>query len=82
MKPDSEKSEEQVFAIGKEYITDTPNDEFKFICGVIETTMLINKSTYIGDITLGSILEDMQSLDLGKDEYKEQFVDLLEKLSK
>jgi Ca-activated chloride channel family protein len=81
MKPDSDKSEEQVFAVSGEYITDTPDDEFEFMCAVIETSMILHKSKYIGDMKLGGVLETLRSLELSDDEYKREFVSLIEKLN-
>ena len=80
MKPDSEKSEEQTFAVKREYMKNEADDEAKFICAVIETSMILHKSQYIGDITLKKVLDEIRVVNVHDDEYKREFISLLEKL--
>ncbi len=77
--PDGEKSEENNYVFGKEAYTDAPDDQFKFICALIETSMLIHGSDHIGEITFTDISQDLKALSLD-DEYKLQFKALIEKL--
>lgn len=80
MKPDSNKSEEQTFAITSAYIKDEADDEAKFVCAVIETSMILHKSKYIGSITLDKVYEELSTISVGSDEYKAEFVALIAKL--
>ncbi len=82
MKPDSDKSEEQTFTVSGRYITDEPDDEFEFMCSVIETSMILHKSEYIGDISISDVYETLTSTQLGDDEYKREFAALIEKLNR
>ncbi len=77
--PNGEKSEERNYSFGKDVYTDTPDDNFKFISALIETTMIIRDSDYIKDVTLSDIKQDLDKLTFA-DEYKTQFKTLIEKL--
>ena len=80
MKPDSDKSEEQTFSVKREYMMEEADDDAKFICAVIETSMILYKSKYIGDITLENVFDELCLVPVHGDEYKMEFVLLLEKL--
>ncbi len=75
-----EKSELREYKIGKESYTDTPNRDFTFVCGVIETSMLINESRYLGDITLEGIISYLSDIDVSDNGEKTEFLALLRKL--
>lgn len=77
--PDEDKSEEQSYSFGAASYTEAPNDNFKFICSVIETSMLIHQSKFIGDITLYDVKANLASLTLD-DEYKNEFGHLIDML--
>ena len=78
--PDGDKSTENNYSFGKECYTDTPDDTFKFICAVVETSMIIHKSQYINGIELEDIKTALDELALASDEYKAQFRELIGKL--
>lgn len=78
--PDGEKSKLEEYNFGIEILTDKPDDNFKFITAVIETSMIIHESEYIGEITLNDVKAELDSLRLSSDEYKEQFRSLIQSL--
>ena len=78
--PDGEKSKLEEYSFGKEIVTDTPDDNFKFITAVIETSMIIHKSEFIGETTLEDVKAELDTLRLSSDEYKEQFRSLIQNL--
>ena len=78
--PDGIKSEERNYSFGKESYTDTPSDNFRFICAVAEASMVIHESEYAKNITLGDIKAELDSLNLEADGYKAQFAVLIERL--
>ena len=77
--PNGEKSILEQYSFTKDIMTEAPNDDFKFICAVIETSMIIHKSKYIGEITLENIKETLDGLTLS-DSYREEFKELIYKL--
>ncbi|MBE6639271.1 MAG: VWA domain-containing protein [Ruminococcaceae bacterium] len=78
--PDGNKSEEQNYTFGKEVFTSSPDDNFKFVCAVIETSMILHESKFIGNITLSDVKSVLDSLPLSEDAYKAQFKKLIEQL--
>ena len=78
--PDGEKSKLEEYNFGSEILTDAPDDNFKFITAVIETSMIIHESEYIGEITLEDVKAELDGLKLSGDEYKEQFRSLIQGL--
>ena len=78
--PDGEKSKLEEYNFGSEILTDTPDDNFKFITAVIETSMIIHESEYIGEMTLEDVKAELDALKLSGDEYKEQFRSLIQGL--
>ncbi len=79
--PDGDKSNLEEYSLGREIVTDNPNDYIKFISALIETAMVIHNSEYKGDVTLESIVAKLGALDLSSDSYKEQFRTLMVKLA-
>lgn len=80
-KPDEDKSKQNDYSFTHTSYTDTPDDTFRFICSVIELSMLLHESDLANDITLDSIVKELDSIKLN-DEYKLGFKSLVEKLSK
>ncbi len=78
--PDGDKSKLEEYNFGIEILTDAPNDNFKFISCVIETSMLIHQSKYIEGVTLEDIKAELDAIPLSSDEYKEQFRSLVQSL--
>jgi len=56
------------------------NDDLKFICAVIELSMLLHESEYAKDIELENIYSDLLTLDLSNDPYKAEFRSLVASL--
>ncbi len=77
--PDGQKSQLNEYSFGIEVLKEDPDDNFKFICAVVETSMILHESEYIGDITIEDAIEILDGLELD-DEYKAQFKTLLEAL--
>ena len=77
--PDGIKSNLEEKSFGINAYTNTPDENFKFIGCVIETSMLLHKSEYWKDGNIDTILETARQLKL-YDEYKTQFVVLLTQL--
>lgn len=77
--PDGDKSEGREYKFGKEVYTDTPDDGFKFICAVVETSMILHESKYIKGIGLEEVKATLAPLEL-EDGYKAQFRALIDKL--
>jgi Ca-activated chloride channel family protein len=77
--PNGEKSMLEQYSFTKEIITETPSDDLKFICAVIETSMIIHRSKYIGEITLENVKETLDGLTLS-DVYRKEFRSLINKL--
>ena len=78
--PDGQKSKEQNYSFGNSFYTETPNDNFRFICAVVKTSMIIHESKYAEDIKLQSVKADLDSLNLSQNSYKAEFKELIEKL--
>lgn len=79
--PDEDKSKQNDYSFNRESYTDTPDDTFRFVCSVIELSMLLHESEYASGVTLDGIKEDLGELRLD-DEYKRAFSGLVEKLAK
>ena len=79
--PDGEKSKEENYSFGKETYTDTPDERFRFVCAVVETSMILHKSKFIGNITIKDVLQTLRAMNLSKDIYKKQFLSLIETLA-
>lgn len=78
--PDGDKSEENNYTFGKEVYTTSPDDNFKFICAVVETSMIIHESEYIKGTDLDDVKAELEAIPLASDEYKVQFRELIDKL--
>lgn len=72
--PDEDESTELEFVITEKDVED--EEYVDFVCAVIETSMVIRKSDYVGSATIDSALE-LAKAGCGSDKYKEGFVDLL-----
>ena len=77
--PDGDKSEEDSYDFGRSCYTDTPDERFRFICTVVETSMLLHESEYGKGVTIEGIKAELDALTLD-DEYMAQFRDLIGKL--
>lgn len=78
---DGIKSEERSYSFGTENYTELPDDNFKFVCAVAELGMLLRNSEYIGDMTVSDVYNQLVTVNLGKDKYKAQFLDILRDLT-
>ena len=68
------------YAIGGQELAVHPSDDTRFIAAVVELATLLRNREYSGEITLGAILEELDSLTL-TDSYKTEFRELVRKLA-
>lgn len=78
--PSAEESTLREYSIDRSVYTDTADDEFKFVCAVIETAMIIHNSPYIDELGIGDVLTLLSTLDLTSDPYKVEFADIVRTL--
>lgn len=78
--PGAEESVLREYPIGKSVYTETPDDDFKFICAVAETSMILHKSKYVDELGIDDVLTKLSALDLSKDPDKSEFADLIREL--
>jgi Ca-activated chloride channel family protein len=79
--PGEDESKLLEYTIGSGDITDRPSSDWRFAAAVCQFAMLLHDSDYKGSTTIGSVLELVQSLDLGNDPYKAEFAALVEALA-
>ena len=73
------------YNIGRAYYTETPSSDFKFICTVIETSMILHDSKFIGNITLNDVVSALGEISFANaSDYAQrvEFKQLLETLGK
>ena len=68
------------YSIGKSIYTETPDEDFRFICAVAETSMILHESKYVDELGLDDVLTKLSALDLSKDADKSEFADLIREL--
>lgn len=71
------------YKIGKEAFTEDPDDDFRFVCSVIETSLILRESRYIdSDLSLSNVEELLASLKdyIESDYYKTEFKELIAKI--
>ncbi len=79
-KPGEDKSNETQYIIGKESLTDAPDDDFNLVTAVAGMSLVIRESEYIkNEFNVDSVLGILDDINLN-DEYKTQFKGLIEKL--
>ena len=78
--PDAEKSEQRDYVIGKSDYTEAPNDDFKFVCEVVKTAMLLHESKYIEGAELEDVVAALSEINLKGDAEKTEFLNLLKKI--
>ena len=59
---------------------ENPDDDFKFVTALIELSMLLRDSKYLGDIGIDDIYSKVCEVDVSGDRYKSEFKDILKKL--
>jgi Ca-activated chloride channel family protein len=70
------------YPMGFEICKQEHSEDMRFICAVIETCMVLRQSTYLGDITLEGILEELDSLELSDYPEREEFRELVRQMMK
>ena len=75
--PDSDTSEKIEYPLMDNGISN--REDFNFVCGIIEASMVIRKSDYIGNATIDTAYQLAKS-GAKNDKYREEFCDLLVKL--
>ena len=79
--PDGEKSKLEEYSFSRKEYTDSPDNNFKFVCAIVKLAMILHESDYANDISIKDITKDLSEIKLD-DEYKVQFKDLVGKLVK
>ncbi len=77
--PEAKESKLIYFPITKKCYTASPNCDTLFAAYVAECGMILNGSEYVGDLSIRDVSKQISRLDLD-DEYKEEFLDLIEQL--
>ena len=80
-RPTDEVSSLNEYKINKSVYTDTPDDDFKFICAVTETSMILRGSKYIGNITLQDVQSSLGGMNLDGKKDRYEFRALVNKLT-
>lgn len=78
--PGEETSLLDEYDLGSSFLTSTLSEDMKFLCCVIQTTMVLHQSRYLNGTTLSAILETLNSLDLSASPERAEFRDLIDKL--
>lgn len=65
------------YSIGSDDYSKTDSDDIRFICCLIQTCMILHKSTYAEDITVADIIQELDSMDMSKHPERAEFCDLL-----
>ena len=79
-KPDGDRSVQFDYKIGRESYRRTPSSDIQFAAGVAAFGMVLRESEYRGSMGIWEVLVMLEEIDLGGDEYKEEFVDLVRTL--
>ena len=74
--PEEDSSKLIYFPVGSECYTTAPNCDTLFAAYAAECGMVINKSEYIGSLSMRDVSRQVSKLNLD-DEYKEEFLDLI-----
>ena len=78
--PGEDTSRLNEYKLGSSLLVDTLTDDMKFLCCVIQTTMILHNSRYLNGTTLASVLETLNSLDLSAHPDRAEFRELIDKL--
>jgi len=70
------------YPLGYDIIDAEADEDMRFISAVIETCMILHKSEHLGEITIESIVEELESLNLTSYPERAEFLELLKKLAK
>lgn len=79
-KPDGDRSVQFDYEIGRESYGRTPSVNIRFAAGVAAFGMVLRESEYCGNMQLRDVLAMLDNLNLGDDEYKLEFVELVRML--
>ena len=77
--PEEDESKLIYFPVGNECYTAAPNCDTLFAAYVAECGMILNESEYIGSLDMSDVSRQVSKLDLN-DEYKEEFLELINNL--
>ena len=76
-KPDGERSMQFDYEIGRESYGRTPSNDIRFAASVAAFGMVLRESAYCGEMQLQDVLAMLENINLGRDSYKREFVDLV-----
>ena len=79
--PGSDSSLLNEYNIGMQNYTAAPSDDLRFMVAVIQTTMILHNSKYVGGATLDGIVETLEGMDLSRTPDRAEFLALLKKLT-
>lgn len=68
------------YALGAANLSATVSEDMKYLCCLIQTVMVLHQSRYLNDMTLGGILETLNSLDLSAHPDRAEFRALIDQL--
>lgn len=74
--PGASESTPKQYDFDSSLFTSAPSEDFRFAACVIETAMLLHESEYIGDVTVGAVIETLEAMNL-TDTYRAEFLSLL-----
>ena len=77
--PEEDESKLIYFPVGSECYTGRPDCDTLFAAYVAECGMVINKSEYIGELSMEDVSAQVSRLELD-DEYKQEFLDLIRQI--
>ncbi len=77
-KPDGDRSVQFDYEIGRESYRRTPSDDIRFASLVAAFGMVLRQSEYCGNMSLQDVLEFARDIDPDGDEYKAEFVEMME----
>lgn len=80
--PGEKESNLLSYPVDKESYTQNPHKDMQFAMAVAEFGLVVTDSDFKGSASMQSVIDRLQSLDVGEDEYKEEFYYLVRKLGK
>ncbi|MCM1425802.1 MAG: von Willebrand factor type A domain-containing protein [Eubacterium sp.] len=80
--PHGQKSILLSYPVDKNDYTQTPKEDMRFALAVAEFGLVVTDSSYKGNATMQTVIDNLQELDTDKDEYRDEFAYLVKKLAK
>lgn len=77
-KPDGDVSVPFDYEIGRESYSRVPSEDIRFASCVAAFGMVLRESEYCGNMQIADVIELAGDINLGGDEYKEEFIEMME----